>query len=71
VVSRMSGPDFNTSHLSENGFTHPVILEPRESIEGLQMVPSTFDFYNVPQLIGIFYNFFNLKEVNKLFCFIR
>jgi hypothetical protein len=53
----MSGPDFNTSHLSENGFTHPVILEPRESIEGLQMVPSTFDFYNVPQLIGIFYNF--------------
>jgi hypothetical protein len=54
VVSRMSGPEFNTSQLSENGFSNPVILEPRESIEGLQMVPSTFDFYNVPQLIGIF-----------------
>lgn len=50
----MSGPDFNTSQLSESGFSHPVILEPRESIEGLQMVPSTFDFYNVPQLIGIY-----------------
>lgn len=61
VVSRMSGPDFNTSYLSENGFSHPVILEPRESIEGLQMVPSTFDFYNVPQMIGMFNQFLLCK----------
>jgi len=60
IVGRMSGPDFNLGYLSEHEFSHPVILEPPESIEGLQMVPQSFDFFNVPQLIGIHLYYFSI-----------
>ncbi|XP_059468980.1 histone lysine demethylase PHF8-like isoform X2 [Neocloeon triangulifer] len=62
IVKRSNGVDFNINHLTEHGFSNPVLLEPAESIEGFQMVSKDFDFYNVPQVID------GTKEITAICC---
>ncbi|CAB3378450.1 Hypothetical predicted protein [Cloeon dipterum] len=62
IVKLVNGTDFNVNYLSEIGFMNPILLEPAESIEGFRMVPTNFDFPNVPHVLD------GNKEITAICC---